>query len=71
MVKPPETKPTTLPGDEMSLSIDDLLLLNGRVNAELALERSQHQTLRIAYGRLQLNFDALVKSTQEPKASKK
>jgi len=69
-----QLQPGLVPGDELNLSVDDLLLLNGRVNAQLELERSKNQALRQAYNQLRVDFDSY-KSSQEtdakPSAPKK
>ena len=51
-----------IPGDSQQLSVDDLLLLNGRVNAELELERSKRLILVQAYNQLKTELDALKSS---------
>ena len=53
------TVPVQIPGDQQQLSVDDLLLLNGRVNAELELERSKRLILIRAYNELKTELDAL------------
>jgi hypothetical protein len=53
------TVPIQIPGDNQQLSVDDLLLLNGRVNAELELERSKRLILVQAYNQIKIELDAL------------
>ena len=53
------TVPVQIPGEQQQLSVDDLLLLNGRVNAELELERSKRLILIRAYNELKTELDAL------------
>lgn len=48
-----------IPGENQQLSVDDLLLLNGRVNAELELERSKRLILVQAYNQLKTELDNL------------
>lgn len=60
MTNPPSPLPVApVPGENQQLSVDDLLLLNGRVNAELELERSKRLILVQAYNQLKAELDTL------------
>jgi len=59
------TVPIQIPGENQQLSVDDLLLLNGRVNAELELERSKRLILVQAYNQLKAELDTLKAKSYE------
>jgi hypothetical protein len=58
MMTDQKPSPGLIPGDELNLSVDDLLLLNGRANASLALEQSKNLALRQAYNQLRAEFES-------------
>jgi hypothetical protein len=62
--------PELVPGDNLNLSVDDLLLLNGRANASLALEQTKNLALRQAYNQLRADFEAY-KTNQKVVVDKK
>jgi hypothetical protein len=58
MMTDQKLSPGLIPGDDLNLSVDDLLLLNGRANASLALEQSKNLALRQAYNQIRADFEA-------------